>query len=191
MWKQSENRLTRSAIVLAIVLAGVAVDQFTKKLAIDRNASSPPDTFYCFDLVRVTYAENPGAFLSLGATLGEGYRFWILTGFNSLILLAVTSVLLIRKRLFYLLVVALSMVLSGGLGNLIDRIFRDGRVVDFLVLGMQDMNIPFRTGIINIADVLIMFGLGALLISEFFGPKDKEDISAPAGANSTAEGNKS
>jgi signal peptidase II len=52
------------------------------------------------------------------------------------------------------------LVAAGGAGNLVDRIVRDGRVIDFMNLGLG----PVRTGIFNMADVQIMAGLALLLL---------------------------
>ena len=58
------------------------------------------------------------------------------------------------KLLFW----ALTLVLSGGIGNLIDRIFRDGEVVDFIYL--QFMNFP----LFNVADCTIVIGAGLMIL---------------------------
>jgi signal peptidase II len=48
---------------------------------------------------------------------------------------------------------------GGGLGNLIDRITNEGRVVDFVSLGLG----PVRTGFFNVADVAVLAGAMLLL----------------------------
>jgi signal peptidase II len=48
---------------------------------------------------------------------------------------------------------------GGGLGNLIDRMMNDGRVVDFVSLGVGSL----RTGIMNVADVAVFAGAMLLL----------------------------
>jgi len=49
---------------------------------------------------------------------------------------------------------------SGGLGNLLDRIMNDGRVIDFMNLGIGTL----RTAIFNVADVCITTGVVLLLV---------------------------
>ncbi|MBH0192527.1 MAG: signal peptidase II, partial [Nitrospira sp.] len=56
--------------------------------------------------------------------------------------------------------------LSGGVANLLDRMFYDGRVVDFMNLGIGG----FRTGIFNVADVCITAGV-LLLIAQTVWPR--------------------
>jgi signal peptidase II len=58
-------------------------------------------------------------------------------------------------------VIAITCILGGGLSNLLDRCFYDGRVFDFLNVGIGSL----RTGIFNVADVGIMVGVGLLFVS--------------------------
>ena len=53
-----------------------------------------------------------------------------------------------------------ALIVGGGFSNLIDRLFHNGAVVDFLNIGIGKV----RTGIFNLADVAIMAGIGLLLI---------------------------
>jgi len=64
----------------------------------------------------------------------------------------------------------LMLIVGGGLGNLIDRLFFGGKVTDFVSMGIG----PLRTGIFNVADVAIMFGsLGMFLLMML---PEREDI---------------
>ena len=64
-------------------------------------------------------------------------------------------------------VVAWSLVLSGGLGNLVDRIINDGRVIDFMNIGIGSL----RTGIFNVADVYITVGVVVLVFQALQRPR--------------------
>jgi signal peptidase II len=57
--------------------------------------------------------------------------------------------------------IAAALVCGGGLGNLIDRFSQHGYVTDFLNLGIGSV----RTGIFNVADFALLFGLGMLVFS--------------------------
>lgn len=57
-------------------------------------------------------------------------------------------------------VIGLLLVASGGLGNLLDRLFNQGAAIDFLNLGIG----PLRTGIFNVADVLIIAGASTVML---------------------------
>ena len=66
--------------------------------------------------------------------------------------------------------IALALIVGGGLGNMIDR-FLFGYVVDFLYIGYG----PVGTNIFNIADVLIVIGGCMLIIFSFIQPKKEEE----------------
>jgi len=107
------------------------------------------------DTVRLQYTENKGAFLSLGASLSKNWRGMIFTGGVATFLLGVLGYLLVASNLPAVTVLAFSLVLGGGLSNLLDRIFYGGYVVDFINLGIGSL----RTGIFNAADVAITIGV--------------------------------
>lgn len=106
---------------------------------------------YFGDTVRLGYTENQGGFLSLGASLGETWRLYLFVVAVSVLLLAVGAYLVFASYIRPTLAVALSLLFSGGVSNLIDRIFLDGRVVDFLNVGIGAL----RTGVFNVADMAI------------------------------------
>ena len=58
-------------------------------------------------------------------------------------------------------VIAIACILGGGFSNLLDRCIYDGRVFDFLNIGIGRV----RTGIFNVADVGIMVGVALLVLS--------------------------
>ena len=111
--------------------------------------------------VTLSYAENRGAMLSIGAGLPERTRFLIFTAGVGILLAGIAGAILFASGLSRPLVIALSLILAGGGGNLFDRLSHDGRVVDFVTLGAGG----FRTGIFNIADVAIMLGAALFLLT--------------------------
>jgi signal peptidase II len=68
---------------------------------------------------------------------------------------------LFARRLQPWRVVALALVAGGGISNLIDRLLYNGRVTDFLNVGIGGV----RTGIFNVADMAIMAGALLLLVN--------------------------
>lgn len=144
----------RSILVLVILIGCVGCDQATKLIA--KRRLIPGEAFsYAGDMLRIQYAENSGAFLSLGASLPEVWRQWLFTILTGVFLLGLLVYLLVSKALSRFAVICLALVCAGGIGNLIDRIAYDGRVVDFLNVGIG----PLRTGIFNVADMAIMAGV--------------------------------
>ncbi|MFL6194502.1 MAG: signal peptidase II [Thermoanaerobaculia bacterium] len=164
-------------LVLMVLLCCVGCDQAVKALAKESLAFSPP-VLLLDGAVRLQYAENPGAFLSLGAELPANVRYLvgvILVGLTQLALL----VYLLRSRsLSTFQRVGFSLFLAGGLGNWIDRIANDGHVIDFISLGLG----PVRTGIFNVADVAITAGIVVVLLAGRRGELELEEAAeiAPA-----------
>jgi signal peptidase II len=170
------------------IVGMVTADRWTKLLAIDHVKDHAPQIYFG-DLFRMEYAENPGAFLSLGATLSADTRFWVFAVAVGLFLLG-ASVILFRENLYAMSVWAtrgvpldritsfsLAIILGGGVGNLIDRSTRPNHgVVDFLNLGIGN----FRTGIFNVADMAIMLGVVLLAWQSFFGAAAKSSAKVVA-----------
>lgn len=153
-------------IVLSILLSLIVLDHLTKWIAIHYLKDSGTSYHFLGDLFRLQYAENTGAFLSLGASLPDGMRSVVMTGLNTVILGGLLLYLFLSRTIHRLPLCAFSLVAAGGIGNLIDRIFRDGRVVDFMNMGITSSDFTLRTGIFNVADVAIMVGLFLVLLNE-------------------------
>jgi signal peptidase II len=81
------------------------------------------------------------------------------------------SVLTSRTMTFFN-TVCLSLVLGGGVSNLIDRFFRqNGQVIDFMNMGIGSL----RTGVFNVADVFIMFGIIAYALTTLSAPQAESE----------------
>lgn len=153
---------TRIAMV-AVALFCVGCDQATKRVAAEVLKGAETLSFWG-DMFRLTYAENSGAFLGMGGGWPEPLRWLAFTGAAIAVVVASLAWVVSQTREprhQSLAVWAMVLVAAGGAGNLVDRIIRDGRVIDFMNFGLG----PVRTGIFNIADVQIMVGLGLLLLA--------------------------
>jgi len=150
----------------AIVIVSVMLDQITKRLAF-QNLRGQPGYSYFGGLFRLEYAENTGAFLSLGAEMSEGARtaFFVV---GVVVIIGFCVVWLVKSANNWLAVISLAAVISGGVGNLIDRVTR-GSVIDFLFMGIG----PVRTGVFNIADIAITSGLIAMLYEQYLSDREK------------------
>lgn len=157
------SKVTRYSLLLTCLLFCVGCDQVTKKIAVDNLKFEKPVT-YLNNTFRMEYAENTGAFLSVGSRLSEPVRFFMLVIANSAFLIIVAGMLIFRWQMPLIQFIALSLLLAGGIGNLIDRVCREGIVIDFLNIGIG----PLRTGIFNVADMAITGGALLMLASWFF-----------------------
>jgi signal peptidase II len=147
-------------VLVALVLAGsIGLDQVTKRVAA---ALLQPGAVHSWlgGSVRLQYAENRGAFLSLGAFLPEAARFWVFVVGVGLLLAGLLVYSLLAPRLEPVEVAGVACFVGGGLSNWIDRAFRDGRVVDFMNLGVGGL----RTGVFNVADVVLIVGAGLIFL---------------------------
>ena len=150
----------RAAVLLVLFgLATVGCDQASKQAAVEHLEGEPPVALMG-GAVRLVYAENPGAFMGLGDQLPDGARAALFVGVN-LVILGALGWWALRRRQDLWVQAAATLIIAGGIGNLVDRVLRDGgRVVDFLVVGAG----PVRTGVFNLADVAVMVGAGLLLV---------------------------
>jgi signal peptidase II len=150
--------MKRTSLAVVIIAGLIVFDQWTKSIARAR-WSMPQQLFGGY--LTLMHTENSGAFLSLGANLPPMARTLIFSGFVTLILAAlIVSVVKgnVRRRSD---VIASLLIIGGGIGNLIDRIARDGRVTDFIYLEAG----PLHTGIFNVADIAITLGVVWLFVS--------------------------
>ncbi len=171
---ESESKFPRVSVLLGILILGIGIDQGTKWWA---TQTLDPHVVHSYfgDTFRLTFALNPGAFLGLGGTMSEAARFWLLTGLNSVFLVALVVVLIMNWNMRPISFVSLALLLSGGIGNLIDRTTQNGLVTDFLNVGIG----PLRTGIFNVADMAIMAGAGILLWQCFRDEKTRATNDTP------------
>jgi signal peptidase II len=160
------DRKTKILVSASIIVISVLLDQAVKLLAAQSLRGRPGLSFFG-DVLRFEYAENTGAFLSLGAQLDQGMRtlFFIL---GVVVIIGCCVVWLLRSASNWMAIVALSSVISGGVGNLIDRIWR-GSVIDFIYIGVG----PLHTGVFNIADMAITGGLMLMLYEQYLAEKKK------------------
>ncbi len=149
-------------LYLIIILAAVALDIFSKYLAVVHLL--PIDTLPIIENVfHLTYVENTGAAFSMLA----GKRL-VLIVFTSVFLLLLTVYLIhsVRKnKKFRLSNLAVSLIIAGGSANLIDRI-RLGYVVD-----MFDFRL-INFAVFNVADIFVTAGTLLFLLCIFFFEKD-------------------
>jgi signal peptidase II len=100
------------------------------------------------NVLNLTYTTNDGAAFSIlqGQTL-----FLVLT--TGLLVTGMLIFLLTDRLKSKLMITALTLVVAGGAGNLIDRVFNNGHVVDFI--DFQIINFA----IFNFADICVVTGV--------------------------------
>jgi signal peptidase II len=134
---------------LGLSLVLVALDQLVKYVAVQTLESGSPVELLPFLSLVLTY--NPGAAFSFLAGAG-GWQRWFFVAVAVLAAVVIT-VLIFKYRRDALLCFALSLVLAGAVGNLIDRLIL-GAVVDFVLLHWREWSWPA----FNLADSCITIG---------------------------------
>lgn len=143
----------RLLILFVTAFSCVGCDQASKLYAARHLPKDHMDT-YLFDILRLGYIQNTGAFLGMGSELSDEHRFWLFSVFASVLLLCLFVYLLFNRPGTTWTVTGLALILSGGASNLFDRLVNNGAVIDFLNVGVG----TFRTGIFNLADMAILAG---------------------------------
>lgn len=158
------NARTGLWVWLGLALIVIVIDQLTKTLIIGHFAlhESRPVTSF-FNIVR---AHNPGAAFSFLAG-AAGWQRWFFVALG--VVASAFIVWMLRRhpeqRLFCF---AVSLILGGALGNVIDRLLH-GHVVDFLDFHFQFLSPLFPGGhfpSFNVADSAISIGAVCLVLDE-------------------------
>lgn len=164
------NKLQNKIIILIIILANIGADQITKYWArIYLAGQGYIEVIGKFFIL--TYAENSGAFLSLGSNLDQPLKTIVLVLFPSIVIIVATLYLILGKNISFKQSVAIACIIGGGIGNVYDRATHLGAVTDFLNFGFGSV---LRTGILNVADLSITFGAIFLFIFQYQEEKKKE-----------------
>ena len=110
-----------------------------------------------FDIV---HSENQGAAFGLFAESTSEWRTLVLIGFSIVALVTLVAMLWRSPRLDRKTAIALALILGGAMGNVFDRLVRDGGVTDFLLFYIGSYQWPA----FNAADSAIVIGSGLLLL---------------------------
>lgn len=150
----------------------LGLDQ-ASKIAI-KSSMNLTESIEIIPFFNLTYVHNEGAAFSFLADAG-GWQRWLFAGLALIISVMIGFWIARLKKQEILLAVALSLVLGGAVGNLIDRVTY-GYVIDFLDVYYKNWHWPA----FNIADSAICMGVFLMLL-ESFGigrpPEEKEAVS--------------
>lgn len=141
--------------ILAVVASVIAIaaDRITK-IYISSGMTLGQEAPLIPNVLKLCYVHNSGGAWGILA----GYT-WVLLTITAVIMIIGITVLVCKglknKWLFW----SICLILSGGLGNMYDRIFNSGRVVDFLQFDFWQTFPVF-----NIADCAIVAGSAVLII---------------------------
>jgi len=113
------------------------------------------------DSFRIQYSENTGGMLNMGANLPSQLRIVLFVFLVGIVLSGIIVYAIKTHDLNLAQFVGLLLFVSGGTGNLIDRLINSGAGIDFMNIGIGSV----RTGIFNFADVFIMAGASIYMVA--------------------------
>lgn len=143
---------------LISVLILVAIDQLSKYLAYENLGIT---SMQITSFLSLTFAQNYGAAFSFLADSGGWQRYFL----SSVSIVASIAIIIWMFKIpgkYKAKLVSLTLILSGALGNMIDRVM-NGFVIDFIDVHYQTFYFP----IFNFADVFISIGVVLLIIMDW------------------------
>jgi signal peptidase II len=173
-WKARAVPFLLSPVVLI-------ADQLVK-LAVLRWLPKGRTTPVLGDFLGFVFVQNPAIGFSIGRNLPAAVQRPLFIALNlAVVTLVVLYSLFTRENLTKFQRWCLAAVVGGGLGNNIDRIFREGGVVDFVQMKVYGLFGMTYWPIYNVADATLVVS-GILLVISFLLPqKKKADGVAPGG----------
>ncbi len=157
-----------------IVVVFLVVDFVTKRYVLANEDTFRQGIPVIDGLLQFTYVRNGGA--AFGMFQGGRWPFVIV----SAVTVVALSWVLFRSKSVGLRAYAYAMILAGAAGNLIDRLFYDGLVVDFILMYFKDSKFP----VYNVADIGVSVGAVLLVLAMMRG-EESEDAAATESEGTT------
>lgn len=143
------------AVTLIIIAALTVIDQLTKYLVVT-NLEIGESCMTIPHFIEVRYVRNYGGMMGTFEGMGR------ILGAATILILAAGIILIILKKIrLGVPYVCITMIIAGGIGNLIDRI-RLGYVIDFINVLFVDFYV------FNFADCLVTVGAFLLIFYEIY-----------------------
>lgn len=150
--KNIKNLKTKLLFLIPTIILGISLDQITKSV-VRESISYGEVKNVINDFFYLTYVTNTGGAWSLFS--GNVFVLALI----SLVAVAALSYVIVKKDNGNLFILSCSLIVSGGAGNLIDRLFA-GKVTDFLGFFIFGYEFP----IFNVADILVVSGAIGLIL---------------------------
>ena len=141
-------------MIYIIIIIGLVLDRITKLWAVNA-LMGQKDITIIKDFFDFSYLENRGA--AFGIFQGKAY---LLAAVTVVILFFLFVNYLKTKNKTRIFTWSTGLIISGAVGNLIDRL-RLGYVVDFVTLHFKEI---YYFPSFNVADMCIIFGTGLLIL---------------------------
>ena len=149
-----------------IFIVSLAIDQITKYIAVS-TLQGNPSIHVIGDFLRFTYVENRGAAFGI---LQNQRTFFIIS--TVVLVVFILAMLVFNKKITNFTRISLVLILSGAIGNFIDRL-RLGYVIDFIDVRFGSF---YDFPVFNIADSCIVVGTALLIILILFNKFEKSEV---------------
>ncbi len=154
----------------------IVVDQITKALIV-ANVDLHTVGVSLFDgFLRIIHTRNLGIAFSIGVGLPEVLRTILFVALPKAVLAFLVVYYFKTKDLTRFQHWAIAGILGGGLGNIIDRIFRPAGVVDFIDVRFFGIFGWDRWPTFNVADASVVVCGILLVVSTLFQPKPQTEL---------------
>ena len=147
---------------LSLALFVIILDQITKTLIVKNIPLNTIGAEFFGDFLRIIHVSNTGVAFSVGAAWSDIVRFASFVIVPVIVIILVFIVYFRNNEWTVLQRWAIMGIVGGGIGNLIDRLFRGGSVVDYLDVRL------FSFAVFNFADCCVVVGVILFAIYLFF-----------------------
>jgi len=175
-----KKELIKRIAALFLAAALIVIDRVTKWLVVSNmeiQETLPVIKFGETEVLNISYYTNTGAAFSKFQGMTK-----MLIAVTSVVLVVLTALLFLKKTLKTPAVISLGLIIGGGAGNLIDRIFNDGKVIDFIDFRLINF------AIFNFADICAVCGTILLMLTIAVGEiKEKQAKKGSSGAKGGTE----
>ena len=171
------NRTCRFPRILwiAVTVVGILLDQLTKLLVSGGMALHESIPLW-EGVLHITYIQNRGAAFGMLAD-----QRWVFLIISTVTILGMLAFLILTKSRNPLLLTSVAMILSGGIGNMIDRLAL-GYVVDMIEVRL------IKFAVFNVADSFVCVGAALLFLVVLLEKEaPKEELSTEAAAEAAED----
>lgn len=163
------NNKKRSLFIIVLILVNIALDQISK-FWVRADVIPGSEAPIIGDIFTLHNVENTGAFLGMGSDFNPTLKLIFLLILPIIVLGLVLHHIFKDKNMDKLSLIGFCCIIGGGFANVFDR-FAYGSVTDFLHI---DFGGSLRTGIFNLADISVSFGMILLLIAAIQNSKKQK-----------------
>lgn len=139
---------------LLIVVIGLVIDRVTKLWAL-KSLSKIKEISVIDNFCSLYYLENKGAAFGILQN-----KTTLLTIISLAVLIGIVYYIIVKKPSSKLLKIGLCLIISGAIGNLLDRLIYK-YVIDFILLHYRDL---YYFPVFNVADIMVTTGTILLII---------------------------